>query len=240
MSRRVIPGLEAPDAELESAIRARLDRVEEALEKAVRADSDLLADTASLPAVGRRQALPPDARAAVRLLRRPDRPAAGPGLGRDRARAPGHAVSRRRDRRGGLPPRNALGERPLGQHRRDPHGRLPVRAGLGDLDRPRHRRLPAARPHDRGAVRRADPRGRLLGQRRAGGGELPRDHPAQDRGAHRHLVPARRDALGRRRPRSRTRWRRSASRSGWPSSCPTTSWTSPPARWSSARSPGWT
>ena len=44
--RRVIPGLEAPDAALEAEIRARLDRVEEALEKAVVADSDLLAATA--------------------------------------------------------------------------------------------------------------------------------------------------------------------------------------------------
>jgi heptaprenyl diphosphate synthase len=46
MSRRVIPGLGAPDPELELAIRGRLDQVEEALEKAVRADSDLLAETA--------------------------------------------------------------------------------------------------------------------------------------------------------------------------------------------------
>jgi heptaprenyl diphosphate synthase len=44
--RRVIPGLEAPDAVLEAEIRTRLDRVEEALEKAVVADSDLLAATA--------------------------------------------------------------------------------------------------------------------------------------------------------------------------------------------------
>ncbi|HSL09864.1 MAG TPA: polyprenyl synthetase family protein [Actinomycetota bacterium] len=44
--RGVIPGLEAPDANLESDIRARLDRVEEALEKAVVAESDLLATTA--------------------------------------------------------------------------------------------------------------------------------------------------------------------------------------------------
>jgi heptaprenyl diphosphate synthase len=46
MSRRVITGLGAPDPELERAIRGRLDQVEEALEKAVRADSDLLAETA--------------------------------------------------------------------------------------------------------------------------------------------------------------------------------------------------
>ena len=46
MSRRVIPGLEAPDAILEAAVRGRLDRVEEALSKAVAADSDLLAETA--------------------------------------------------------------------------------------------------------------------------------------------------------------------------------------------------
>jgi heptaprenyl diphosphate synthase len=45
MSRRAIPGLEAPDAQLEAEIRARLDQVEEALEKAVQADSDLLAET---------------------------------------------------------------------------------------------------------------------------------------------------------------------------------------------------
>jgi heptaprenyl diphosphate synthase len=46
MSRRVIPGLEAPDALLESEIRLRLDRVEEGLEKAVGADSELLAASA--------------------------------------------------------------------------------------------------------------------------------------------------------------------------------------------------
>jgi heptaprenyl diphosphate synthase len=54
--RRVIPGLEAPDATLEAEIRARLDRVEDDLEKAVRADSDLLAATAKylLAAGGKR------------------------------------------------------------------------------------------------------------------------------------------------------------------------------------------
>ena len=52
----MIPGLEAPDATLEADIRARLDRVEGALEKAVRADSDLLAATAKylLSAGGKR------------------------------------------------------------------------------------------------------------------------------------------------------------------------------------------
>ena len=56
MSRRVIPGLEAPDATLENDVRLRLDDVEEALEKAVLADSDLLAETAShlLSAGGKR------------------------------------------------------------------------------------------------------------------------------------------------------------------------------------------
>ena len=44
--RRVIPGLEAPDTQLEADIRTRLDRVEEALEKSVVAESDLLAATA--------------------------------------------------------------------------------------------------------------------------------------------------------------------------------------------------
>ena len=54
--RRVIPGLEAPDATLEAAVRGRLDRVEDALEKAVVADSDLLAVTAThlLTAGGKR------------------------------------------------------------------------------------------------------------------------------------------------------------------------------------------
>ena len=46
MSRRTIPGLEAPDPVLEREVRARLDEVEAALEKAVRADSDMLAETA--------------------------------------------------------------------------------------------------------------------------------------------------------------------------------------------------
>jgi len=56
VSRRVIPGLEPPDDALEADIRGRLDRVEEALEKAVGADSDLLAATAShlLAAGGKR------------------------------------------------------------------------------------------------------------------------------------------------------------------------------------------
>jgi heptaprenyl diphosphate synthase len=56
VSRRVIPGLEAPDEQLEGDIRSRLDRVEEALEKAVVADSDLLATTAGylLSAGGKR------------------------------------------------------------------------------------------------------------------------------------------------------------------------------------------
>ena len=47
MSRRVIPGLEAPDPTLEHAVRRRLDDVERALEKAVRAESEMLAETAS-------------------------------------------------------------------------------------------------------------------------------------------------------------------------------------------------
>jgi heptaprenyl diphosphate synthase len=46
MSRRVIPGLEAPDAALEAAVRGRLDLVERGLEKAVGADSELLAASA--------------------------------------------------------------------------------------------------------------------------------------------------------------------------------------------------
>ncbi len=46
MSRRVIPGLEAPDPILERDVRARLEEVEVALEKAVRADSEMLAETA--------------------------------------------------------------------------------------------------------------------------------------------------------------------------------------------------
>jgi heptaprenyl diphosphate synthase len=56
MSRRAIPGLEALDPTLEQDLRRRLDDVETALEKAVRAESDLLAETASylLAAGGKR------------------------------------------------------------------------------------------------------------------------------------------------------------------------------------------
>src|SRR5919109_1405151 len=57
MSRRVIPGLEPPDAALEADIRTRLDRVEEALRKALEeADSELLSATANylLAAGGKR------------------------------------------------------------------------------------------------------------------------------------------------------------------------------------------
>lgn len=48
MSRRVIPGLEPPDAALESEVRTRLDQVEAALEKSVQAEtSGMLSETAS-------------------------------------------------------------------------------------------------------------------------------------------------------------------------------------------------
>lgn len=46
MSRRTIPGLEAPDPQLEASIIAKLDQVETALEASVGADSPLLAATA--------------------------------------------------------------------------------------------------------------------------------------------------------------------------------------------------
>ena len=48
MSRRVIPGLEAPDATLEAEVRSRLDQVEQALEKSVHAEaSGMLTETSS-------------------------------------------------------------------------------------------------------------------------------------------------------------------------------------------------
>jgi heptaprenyl diphosphate synthase len=48
MSRRVIPGLEPPDATLESDVRSRLDQVERALEKSVMVESSgLLSETSS-------------------------------------------------------------------------------------------------------------------------------------------------------------------------------------------------
>src|SRR2546422_5571325 len=48
MSRRVIPGLEPPDAALEADVRSRLDQVEAALEKSVRVESSgLLSETSS-------------------------------------------------------------------------------------------------------------------------------------------------------------------------------------------------
>ena len=46
MTRAEIPGLQAPDPELEAALRSRLDLVERALEKAVIADYDLLTEAA--------------------------------------------------------------------------------------------------------------------------------------------------------------------------------------------------
>jgi len=48
MSRRVLPGLEAPDELLEAEIRTRLDQVEDALEKSVRVESSgMLSETSS-------------------------------------------------------------------------------------------------------------------------------------------------------------------------------------------------
>jgi heptaprenyl diphosphate synthase len=56
VTRRVIPGLESPDPVLEREIRARLGDVEVDLEKAVHADSDMLAETSQylLKAGGKR------------------------------------------------------------------------------------------------------------------------------------------------------------------------------------------
>ena len=114
MSRRMIPGLEAPDPALEREIRARLDEVESAL-KAVRADSDMLAETAQwlLAAGGKRF------RPMLVLLSgyfgQSDRRWSGFGL--DRARPPGDALLRRRDRRGGRTPRRARRRTPAGATR---------------------------------------------------------------------------------------------------------------------------
>src|SRR5512141_1759897 len=48
MSRRVLPGLEAPDEALEAEIRMRLDQVEEELEKSVQVESSgMLTETSS-------------------------------------------------------------------------------------------------------------------------------------------------------------------------------------------------
>jgi len=47
VTRSSIVGLEAPDPLLEEGLRARLDEVERALEKAVRSDSDFVTETAS-------------------------------------------------------------------------------------------------------------------------------------------------------------------------------------------------
>ena len=47
MTRAGVPGLEAPDAALEGELRARLDEVEEALQKAVRADFSVGSASAS-------------------------------------------------------------------------------------------------------------------------------------------------------------------------------------------------
>src|SRR5437764_5500287 len=47
VTRAEIPGLVAPDPRLEGEIRARLGDVEEALEKAVRSDTDFVTETAS-------------------------------------------------------------------------------------------------------------------------------------------------------------------------------------------------
>src|SRR5438309_3868025 len=56
MTRAGIRGLEAPDAALEAELRGRLDQVEQALQKAVRADFEFLSETAShlLDAGGKR------------------------------------------------------------------------------------------------------------------------------------------------------------------------------------------
>ena len=87
-------------------------------------------------------------------------------------------------------------------------------------------------------VRRADPRGRQLGEGRAAREQLPGDHPAQDRVADRARRADWAACSRTPRPSAPTSWRSSATPSAWPSSSPTTSWTSPPPSSNWARSRG--
>jgi hypothetical protein len=163
---------------LEREIRGRLDEVETALEKAVRADSDMLAETAQylLAAAGKRF------RPILVLLSGyfgdPSDPRLVPGSVSielvHQATLYHDDVIDEAGRAHAVQSANASVE----QHGRDPHRRLPVRQGLRDLDRPRDRHLRAAGPDDRDALRRPDPRGRGSRTGRAVRGRLPRHHPS--------------------------------------------------------------
>ena len=144
--RRVIPGLEAPDAALEAEIRARLDRVEEALEKAVVADSELLAATARylLSAGGKR--FRPMLVLLAGYFGDPTDPRLIPGsvtieLTHLATLYHDDVIDEAEDRRG-----VRQHERALGQHGGDPDRRLPVRPGLGAVRRPRARRSAGSSP----------------------------------------------------------------------------------------------
>ena len=199
MSRRVIPGLEAPDATLEADIRARLDRVEDALKKAVGADSELLATTAKylLTAGGKRF------RPMLVLLSGyfgdPTDPRLIPGSVAielvHQATLYHDDVIDEADERHGVPAANARWDNTVAILTGD---YLFARASELSADLgPEVCRLLAqtiAVLCD-GQIREVG----FLGQGRAGPGQLPGHHPAQDRGVDRHLLPPGRHALGRHR-----------------------------------------
>ena len=128
-----------------------------------------------------------------------------PGSVVDRARPPGDAVPRRRDRRGRRPPRASRRERALGQHRGDPHRRLPVRPRLRDL-------APTWAPTSAGCSRGRSPccatgrsarstPPRRVDQTEANYLEIIRRKTGS---LIAHVLPARRDALRRHRPSTST------------------------------------
>jgi len=143
----------------------------------------------------RRQAVPAHAGSSWRVLRRPHRPSPGPGAAAIELTHLARCITTtswmRRTQAGA-----AFRQRAMGQQRGHPDRRLPVRAGLGHLGRAGDGRLQAAGPDDRLTVRRGHPRGGSLGAHDAERGCLPGDDPPQDRRAHRHVLPSRRNAVG--------------------------------------------
>ena len=235
----MIPGLESPDPVLESEIRTRLDRVEEALRKALEeADSELLSATANylLAAGGKRF------RPMLALLSGyfgdPTDPRLIPAsvsLELVHVATLYHDdVIDEAESRHGVPAANVRWDNTVAILTGDYlfARASEVGADLGpDVCRILAQTIAVLCD---GQIREVDA-SRRLDQTEANYLEVIRRKTGR---ADRDVLPARGDDVRRRRPSTSTSSMPSANRSASPSSSPTTSWTSPPASSSSGRSPG--
>ena len=196
----VVAGVDFGDAGFAATVRDGVARVEQLMDTELRGADDVMTDSLlHLFLAGGKRFRP-----LFTVLAGADRAASGLRRGDDGRRghrdgAPGDAVPRRRDGRGGSAPRRTQRQRALGQQRRHPGRRLSVRDGVATGVAAGTRGGAADRRDVRPAGDRADARDP---RRRRGGGfdrALPEGGAREDGLPDRCGRPVRRHVLRRRR-----------------------------------------